>query len=316
MSITLGSTFADGHIPLHAETVIWQVESRIPFYLAHPSLREAIKFTSHSLQGMYRGNRLLNRIMNDRGRIVFGLLCLYLSATPDGNGVGLTVTRIVDLCETTGVCSRGRAKAMLTLMQWAGYLAAAPTGANRRQRPLVPTERFLHEQVRRWRSTLGGLALMEPHAQRILAHLDDRTVFMTLMRHLGDRYRAGFRPIHFAPQLRPLIERDAGALLAFTLINAGDADDTYPPSRALGIPVAVLAREFHVSRAHVLKLLREAELNGLIFRSPGHQGSLLLLPPMRDGMLHFFAAVFALQADAVHATLAELDLLRDERPSL
>lgn len=315
MSTTPGPTFASDAATILREDVVRRIEDRIPLYLEHPRLHEAMAFTSQSLRGMYHGNRLLNRIMNDRGRFVFGLFCLYLHATPDENGVGLTLTRVVDLCENTGVCSRGRAKAILTLMRWGGYVDAVPASHNRRQRPLVPTDRLVREQVGRWRATIGGLALMDPLASRILDHLNDKAVFSALMHNLGERYRAGFRAVDFAPHLHVLIERNAGAMLAFALINAGAADDTYPPSRPLVTPVAVLAREFDVSRAHVLKVLREAEQAGLISRVPGHHGSVLLLAPLKEGMARFFSALFALLADSIHDTLEQMDLMQNETPS-
>lgn len=282
-------------------------DARIPEIAAHPRFYEAVEIATRGILDMYHGNRLLNRLMNDRGRVIFGLICFYLSCTPDENGVGLTVTRIADLCEETGLCSRGRAKALITLMRWAGYVDASTSGAsaNRRQRPLVPTARMSNEYVRRWRTMLTAVSRFDPIADEALGRLNEPGFLSALVRNQGDRYRAGFRLLEHSPQMGVLAERDAGVLIAISLYNSGGEGDTYPPSQPVPVPVAALARRFDVSRAHVLKMLREAEDAGLIRRLPSHQGAVELLPPLLRGVEYFMAACFSLQLDCAIDALRE-----------
>ncbi|MEP9378040.1 hypothetical protein ABLE91_15075 [Aquabacter sp. CN5-332] len=273
-------------------------------FRTHPDFFPATERCARGLVGMYRGHRLLNRILNDRGRVVFGLFALYLDATPDENGVGLTVTRIATLCQETNVCSRGRAKAMVMLMRWAGYLdIGGETGPNRRQRPLVPTPRLLQEQINRWRQLCGALAMLHPPAEDVLARIEDPVFARTLVREIGSRFHAGVRLLHYAPQASVFAERDAGILIAMSLLISGAEGDAFPPEQPVPVPVAALARQFFVSRAHVLKLMREAEQEGLIARTPSPTGSVHLLEPLRSGMVAFFAAMFSVLADAGDAAL-------------
>lgn len=266
-----------------------------------------MEIATRGILHMYHGNRLLNRLMNDRGRVIFGLLCYYLACSPDQNGVGLTVTRIADLCEETDLCSRGRAKALITLMRWAGYVDASPSdgATNRRQRPLAPTARMATEYTRRWQTMLTAVSRFDAVADEALARLGDVGFLSALVRNQGDRYRAGFRLLEHSPQMRVLAERDAGVLIAISLYNSGAEGDTYPPSQPVPMPVAALARQFDVSRAHVLKMLREAEDAGLIQRLPGHQGSVQLLPPLLRGVEYFMAACFSLQIDCATDALRQ-----------
>lgn len=284
-----------------------RADARIPVLMSHPRFHEAMEISTRGILDMYHGNRLLNRLMNDRGRVIFGLLCYYLACSPDENGVGLTVTRIADMCEETQLCSRGRAKALITLMRWAGYVEASPSdgAANRRQRPLVPTARMSNEYLRRWQTMLTAVSRFDPIADDALARLNEVGFLGALVRNQGDRYRAGFRLLEHSPQMQVLAERDAGVLIAISLYNSGAEGDTYPPSQPVPVPVAALARQFDVSRAHVLKMLREAEDAGLIRRLPGHQGAVQLLPPLLSGVEYFMAACFSLQLDCATDALQQ-----------
>lgn len=279
---------------------------------AHPNFLVATEQLARELVELYRGNRLLNRILNDRGRAIFGMLALYLDAAPDDRGVGLTVTRIANLCQETGICSRGRAKAIVMLMRWGGYLEVGPdSGPNRRQKPLVPSARMISEQIMRLRRIYGSLALLHPGAEEVLAGIDDPPLRMALTRQLGARFKAGFRLQDFAPKAILFAERDAGLLIAWSLLISGTPGDTFPPSQPVPVPVAALSRQFFVSRAHVLKLLREAEDLGLIERTPTTAGSVRLLPAMHDTMFNLFAAMFAGYADAGDCALEEVQSMKE-----
>lgn len=285
-----------------------RVKARMKEFRTNPEFLPATEKCMRDLVSMYSGNRILNRILNDRGRVIFGIFALYMDAYPDENGVGLTVTRIANMCQELGVCSRGRAKAIVMLMRWAGYLETGPeAGANRRQRPLIPTQRMMDVQLIRWRAILGAVSVIHPAAAPSLDLLDNQQFAKVLIRQMGSRFESGFRLRHYAPEAMLFAERDAGILIAWYLMVSGVEGDVFPPRQPVPVPVAALARQFFVSRAHVLKLLREAEQSGLILRTPSSGGSVELLEPMRETMLNLFAAIFAGFADAAEDSLAEFE---------
>lgn len=290
---------------------------RIDEFLAHPDFPASFERAARGLVEVYRGNRILNRILNDRGRLIFGMFAMYLDATPDENGIGLTVTRIANLCQEADVCSRGRAKALVMLMRWAGYLEpsaiAAGSPANRRIRPLVPTARLLEQQRLRWENLYGGLSLLDPCGAEVLQRLDDPVFLRILTRELGERFFAGFRVLHHAPEMSVFAERDAGILIVLSLMISGEEGDVFPPARPVPVPIAALAAQLHVSRAHVLKLMREAEQAGLLERIPSAQGSVRMLPQLSEGMARFFAASFSVLDHAGRSALAQY-VPQDERP--
>lgn len=276
-----------------------------------PGFVMAVDQAMRGLLSMYRGHLLPNRILNDRGRLALALCTLYLHHDPDRNGVGLTVTRLTNLCQDTGLCSRGRAKAMILLMRWAGFLevgrasdARAPSG---RTRPLVPTQRLVDEQTRRWLIMSGALALLDPVGGRILAGLENPGFFGALIRQLGRRYVAGIRLLETAPALALFAERDGGLMMAFLLaMGANDAQAAGSETPA-AVSISALARGCHVSRAHILKLAREAEAEGLLRRLPGPEGGILATSALHAGVEDFFAAAFSVLMSSGRDALAEIE---------
>ncbi|MFG1404761.1 hypothetical protein V5F80_01625 [Xanthobacter sp. VTT E-85239] len=276
-----------------------------------PGFSVAVDQAMRGLTGMYRGHLLPNRILNDRGRLALALCTLYLHHEPDENGVGVTVTRLSNLCQDTGVCSRGRAKAMILLMRWAGFLEVGRTSDIRAQsgriRPLVPTQRLLDEHTRRWAIMSGALAHINPLGSLILAGLDNPDFLSALIRQLGRRYMTGVRLLDTARALALFAERDGGLMMAFLLAAAANdalaAGSDAPPA----VSISALARGCHVSRAHVLKLAREAEAEGLLRRLPGFEGGIMATSALHAGIEDFFAAGFSVLMSCGRDALAEIE---------
>src|SRR5918996_2350365 len=117
----------------------------------HPKFEAAVAASRRGSIELHQSGRLSNWILNDRARAWFGHALLYLHATarPDDPQSGLTPARIKDLAVEAGICSAGRAAAMLSLMRAAGYLERAPVTGDRRVRRLAPTAKLLHVQRQR-----------------------------------------------------------------------------------------------------------------------------------------------------------------------
>ena len=112
---------------------------------AHPRFAEAWRTAHIGFIDLWQGNRMLNSLVNDRGRLLISLFAvhLHLLSRPNDPHSGLTVSRMTTLCAEQNFCSPGRAKAMLMLMRVFGYLAPSPNEADRRLRRLVPTEHLM-----------------------------------------------------------------------------------------------------------------------------------------------------------------------------
>lgn len=252
----------------------------------HPEFRAATLAFARSGVELYQGNRFLNVVANDRGRFIVALLSVALHHGPGG----LTATRLRAICAETGLCSPGRVRALLALMQWAGYLAAGPEGR------LLPTPKLVEMHRERLSRQLAQVARVLPEVGPAVTAMAREEVVAGFCIAQSGRFTDGFRFLDFAPELSVFVERNAGLLVLFALYLA-DAGEL--PSSAAS--VAGLARRFHVSRPHVALMLRAAEAEGLIAR---HAEGVALSAGLMEGLARFFSAAFRLNADCAAAALA------------
>jgi hypothetical protein len=201
---------------------------------------------------------------------------------------------------------------MLSLLRLFGYVAPAHA-ADRRFKLLMPTEHLIASLRQRWSAMFAALALLLPEGEAWRTALARTDFLAALVRHIVDHYRTGLRALQFTPELRLFAERNAGLMILFSLVVAGEGDDTVPPSRPVRISISELARRFSVSRAHVLRLLRDAAAEGLIERSGAAQEAVTLLPPLRLALRHAAASVLLFFAHCARAAMAEVE---SENPSI
>lgn len=270
---------------------------------ARPGFAGAMRASAAGLVQLYQGSHLLNWLMDDRGRMLFGYIALYLHVTydPADPSSGLVPTRLRKLAADLGLCSPGRALAMLQLMRFGGYLAPAVQVVDRRQRRLVATDKLLSLLEQRWRLHFAAMAPLFPDGEAMLRALDQRAFKRALAIAMGERFIAGFRFVTHAPQLGLFGERNAGLLICSSLVIAGEADDSVPPTRPVPISIASLARRFAVSRPHVLKLMRDAEEQGLVARSGNR---LIIKPALAESVQTFFAMMYLFFADCAREAMA------------
>lgn len=266
---------------------------------AQPGFAAAMRASAAGLVSMYQGGHLLNWLMDDRGRLMFGYLALYLHASRDPRDAssGLTPTRMKAMCVEFGFCSPGRAGAMLSLMRFGGYLTPDLQVVDRRQRRLLATPKLYALLRARWRLHMEAVAPLLPDGAALLATLDDPAFESALIVAMMERFRAGFRIMHAAPSLGLFGERNAGILILLSLIIAGEEDDTTPPQRPVPISIAALARRFSVSRPHVLKLIRDAADEGFLERIDADSGRVVLKPRLAEVTQTLFATMYLFFTD-------------------
>jgi DNA-binding MarR family transcriptional regulator len=270
---------------------------------AHPRFGDAVRLAAGGLVELYQGNALLNLLVNDRGRLLISYFALYLhfSGGAADRKSGLTLTRLQELCVENDVCSRGRAAAMVAVMRTAGYLAVAQGVGDRRVRRLAPTERLIGAQRQRWRCLFRAIMLLMPEMAEACQALERRDFVEAFMRRLGAHFRAGVRMLAAAPGLQLFAERNAGMSILFALLAAGTKGQGAPYT--VSISISALARRFGVSRAHIVKLLHDAESRGLLRRTGDEGESVVVLPPLTDAAERFFATVFVFFAHCAREAL-------------
>jgi hypothetical protein len=274
--------------------------------IQHPRFPAAMRAVLVGNVGIYKGNRILNYVGYDRGRLVTSIMASYLHITrrPDDPSSGLTAQRFKMLCVEQDVCSPGRARAMLSLLRLFGYVAPV-AGSDRRFKRLEPTELLVSSLRQRWRVVFDAMAMVLPVGAAASQSLDRDDFFAALVCTLVDHYRTGLRALWFAPELTPFAERNAGLVILFSLAVADAADDTMPPTNPVRISISELARRFSVSRAHVLRLLRAAKTQGLIERSEDAHETVTFLPPLSRALQNCVAVMFLFFAHCARTALSE-----------
>lgn len=273
---------------------------------ARPGFAAAMRQSAAGIVAMYQGGHLLNWLVDDRGRVLFGYFALFLHVTrdPADPASGLTPTRMKAMCTEFGICSAGRAGAMLSLMRFSGYLMPDIQVVDRRQRRLVATEKLVALLRERWRLHFAAMAPLLPDGADLRDALETQSFMARFVPELVARFRAGFRPVQYGPGLGLFGERNAGMLVLMSLLAAGEADDTVPPSRPVRMSLAALARRFSVSRQHVVNIMRDAEREGMIARTGDR---VTITPALADGAQNFFASLYLLFADCARIAMAETD---------
>lgn len=272
---------------------------------ARPGFPPAVRRSAAGMVAMYQGRHLLNWLLDDRGRLLFSYIALYLDATrASGDAAsGLTPTRMKALCTELEVCSPGRAGAMLSLMRFSGYLAPDIQVVDRRQRRLVATEKLSALLRERWQLHFTAMAPLMPDGAALVSALGDPAFERAMVMAMVARFRAGFRPVHSAPGLGLFGERNGGMLILMSLLSAGEPEDTVPPQRPVPISIAALARRFSVSRPHVLKLIRDAADEGFLERIGADSGRVVLKPKLAEAAQNFFATMYLFFADSAREAM-------------
>lgn len=274
----------------------------------HPRFRDALRTAIGGLLERYSRNGLLNRVVNDRGRLVGSLIALYLYFSPasGGEGSGLTAGRFQAFCTDLKLCSPGRARALLLLMRYAGYLAPEPCGLDRRRRCFAPTPRLIEEQQQRWRLQFEAVALITPAGRTALKAQGRPEFAAAFVRHLGASYLKGFRLLDHAPELARLVESNGGLLLIASLLLAA-VDGLPEPDGGTTVPVSIslLSAQFGIARAHARNLLADAAEAGLV-RWTGRSETVVVLPCLFQAGSEFFAALFAVLAQCAQSAAEEI----------
>jgi DNA-binding GntR family transcriptional regulator len=86
-------------------------------------------------------------------------------------------------------------------------------------------------------------------------------------------------------------------MILFSMLLAGEPDDTIPPARPVAISISAMAGRFGVSRVHVRTLLRDAQAAGLIERTGVNGSRIVIRPELANAAKTFIASMILLVAD-------------------
>jgi len=262
---------------------------------AHPAMPAAFRSYAANFTAHLENRPLLNLIVSDRGRVLMAWMALYFDAgyDPAVAGSGLTVNRFKTACHDSGLCSRGRAAAMLGIMRFAGHIEPAHQMRKGYPLRLIPTEKLRATFRHRIESAFRAMAHMLPEAATGLHHLGNPDFERAFVKSTCDGFLAGPRPITFAPAMEPLAEAKAGFAILLALVASATSQGV-PTDEPLSVPLSRLSDRYAVSRAQAKELLLTAERHRLLLPAGGETRAYYLSDDLRRGMFLMLAAFFLL----------------------
>lgn len=264
---------------------------------ALPGFQDAIRSSVSNALALYDSDRALHRNAKDIGRLVLGIIALYLDATG-----GLTHRRLRAISGTTGIASTGRATAILWQLRRIGYVVAGGERVNGRSLRYVPTDEMTSAFRARFRIEVEAFCRIEPNAKEALSRFDEPAFFRAYVAEFGKlAIDAVLTPQAALNPLGSFSERSAGMLILYALLKEADRGREFPPVGPVTFSAPELARRFEVSRTHVRRLLGELERAGY-YKNTG-DGSGQLEQALADALQSFLAFGYVGAAGCLHTAL-------------
>ncbi|WP_340645765.1 GNAT family N-acetyltransferase [Phenylobacterium sp.] len=273
---------------------------------AHPNFPAAFLAAEHTAQPALTLGPL-RTLFKDRGSQTIGTLALCLHDTEEG----LTAGRLTRMCVESGICSAGRVESYLALMRQRGALIPLARSSG------LSIRYGFSEDYLSWfrdylRHGLQALALVDPPSAAVMPLMDGADFFHFSRRILAS---ASVNPPLTYPGLGPELllfaQRDAGLAILSDLV----AGQLASGRGAAPVSVADLARRHGVSRAHVLKLLRDADEAGAFAWKPDKR-TVTLPAWLLDRLEHGVAVALLNRRYAAHAVLAAPRGMLTVRPAV
>jgi DNA-binding MarR family transcriptional regulator len=239
---------------------------------------------------------------------MYGVFVPYCDARGE-----LSLTTIRDVCVELGFSSPGYAAALLVRLRVMGFITRDTNVSDKRVRRYIPSPLMKKAFIELLGNELLAFRLIEPEAIEAFEALKDPEVFRFFALNSG----RGLSRIVKSPEPGPLhmfAVRNVGIAILHEIALSGAEDDTYPPKGAVRLAIAPLARKFGVSRSHVLRLLREAEKQGMLRRNAdeltGH-----FEEKLRDELLLLHASGFMAVAAAAYRAMSDANIAGRHTPS-
>ncbi len=250
----------------------------------HPGFAPAIRALAVGTLDLCVADRALAGILKDAGRYVAAMCAASMQDD------GVTLPRLKALCESFGLLSAGRARALLIYLRYLGYVSLWREHSGKGPARYLPSPLFLT----RWRDhlkvALDAVATIDPFAADVARRLDEPAFFATFCRLQMEGLRAAALAHDPGdPLFNIFFHRHAGPHFTFTLMIQSEGE--CPPRGSLRIAVAEIARRLDVSAVHIRRLLRDAEQAGLMTRDP--TGIYKLTAVAVDGFAANYATQFA-----------------------
>ncbi|MBL6652860.1 MAG: hypothetical protein ISP49_14785 [Reyranella sp.] len=231
----------------------------------HPRLHAAVREQSQQLLQAYDGNPHLAAVFGTQHRWLMGQAALALAFRAAAAGTpGVSGARILDFITEHGVASRNTANAFLQEMVYYGWARIVPGAADRRIRPIEPTEASvvaIHGWVGIHLATLDRL----DDGRRLQTYLGTPDSLVTLQPLIADGLLSS-SPVREPEPTFSLFTwlNQGGPLMDWLISGIEEADPDVERVPTAIASIAVMAERLMLSRTHLSRKLKAAEALGSI----------------------------------------------------
>lgn len=266
----------------------------------NPSFKEAMDFFATTFTKIYEKNFLLARIASEEEQylIILVIVAAHLSRKPDNPRSGIHFAQVQGIASSHKLASPNRVASLLSLLQRAGYLKAQTDPRDRRMQRMEPTPLALSTLRYFATSYLLPVSMLSGNPG-LLGRADD-VAFQKRIVTLCYRHFLEFgSPAKTVPAIRVFVSKNAGLQILLRLLTAGfvpggEADTRY-------FPFSEISSLFGVSRAHVRRLIEDAEANGLVKVEAEGGRAIRILPAFHQLVETFISAQFGTIMAALEA---------------
>jgi hypothetical protein len=274
-------------LPIDASPPAWLLEAPESSALVatirhHPGFPVAIRAIAGGMLDLCAADRALAGILKDAGRYVAAMCAASMQDE------GVTLPRLKVLCESFGLLSAGRARALLIYLRYLGYVGLWGERAGNGPARYIPSAAFLDGWRIHLKVALEAVAAIDAFALDVARRLDDPVFFALFCRQQMEGLRAAVAIYSSDNALfRIFFHRHAGPHVAYSIMVQGHGE--CPPRGPLHISIAEIARRLDVSTVHLRRLVRDAEQEGLLIRNANSRYALT------DSAVEGFAENYAIQ---------------------
>jgi hypothetical protein len=260
----------------------------------HPGFPMAIRAIAGGMLDLCAADRALAGILKDAGRYVAAMCAASMQEE------GVTLPRLKALCESFGLLSAGRARALLIYLRYLGYVGLWGDRAGNGPARYIPSTAFLDGWRVHLKLALESVAAIDGFAADVARRLGDPAFFALFCRLQMEGLRAAVSVYSSdTPLFRIFFHRHAGSHFAYSIMIQGEGE--CPPRGPLRLSITEIARQLDVSAVHIRRLVRDAEQEGLLVRDA--DGRYALTDSAAAGFIENYAIQFARLLGAAATTV-------------
>ncbi|QND55053.1 hypothetical protein HB779_24650 (plasmid) [Phyllobacterium sp. 628] len=281
---------------------------RVAILRRNPNFGAAANEYALGAVGVFEGRYMANKVMANVARQVICMSVLALHFTRTNGNHGATISSIQNITSALGLCSKNTTAATIDLLENIGLVTRVPDESDHRNHLIQPTNKLIYGIRRIIGITFNAAGKLFPlrQYQQLIDGPDD---FM-------ERYFAS--SLHSLLNVSSMLSElhssqlfaisDGGGVLLCKLMSLKKLDAP-ENENFVCFPYDEIGNLYGVSRTHIRRLMKRAEVEGLVRLLEDGGRKIEILPTLNDVFENMVAAHIARAQFDIHLANQDFDLL-------